>query len=142
MNGRKSEFSDEDAKIYWVLSYMQTGSAKTWHDYVVALMYKGQQSFSMSDELLKEIDQKFGDTDKRTTQSLKIRTIQQGDRSVDEHVQEFEKAALEAGYKGYPLVVEFKHSLNAGLQRRLMELWPMPVTIEQWYNEAIMMNHQ
>jgi len=121
---------------------MQTGSAKTWRNYVVALMYKEQQSFSASDKLLKEIDRKFGDTDKRTTQSLKIRTIQQGDRSADEHVQEFEKAALEAGYEGYPLVVEFKHSLNAGLQRRLTELWPMPVTIEQWYDEAITMDCQ
>ena len=80
--------------------------------------------------------------DKRTTQSLKIRTIQQGDRSADKHVQEFEKAALEAGYEGYPLVVEFKCSLNSGLRRRLMELWPMPVTIQQWYDEAIMMDCQ
>jgi len=110
---------------------MQTGSAKTWRDYVVVLMYKGQQSFSMSDKLLKEINQKFGDMDKRTTQLLKIRTIQQRDRLVDEHIQKFEKAALEAGYEGYPLVVEFKHLLNAGLQRRLTELQPMPVTIEQ-----------
>jgi len=30
MNGQKSEFPDEDAKIYWILLYMQTGSAKTW----------------------------------------------------------------------------------------------------------------
>jgi len=75
-------------------------------------------------------------------QSLKIRTIQQGDRSADEHVQEFENAALEAGYEGYPLVVEFKCLLNTGLRRRLMELRPMPMTIEQWYDKAIMMDHQ
>ena len=92
--------------------------------------------------MLREIDQKFGDTDKRTTQSLKIRTLQQRDKLADEHVQDFEKAALEAGYEGYPLVVEFKCSLNAGLWIRLTELQPMPVTIEQWYNEAIMMDHQ
>jgi len=142
MNGRKSEFLDEDAKIYWILSYMQTGSAKTWRNYIVALMYKGQQSFSTSDELLKEINRKFGDTDKKTTQLLKIRTIQQEDRSADEPVQEFEKAALEAGYKGYPLVVEFKRSLNSGLRRRLMELRPMPMTIQQWYDKAITMDCQ
>jgi len=82
---------------------MPTGSAKTWRDYIVALIYKGQQLFSTSEELRKEINQKFGDTDKRTTQSLKIRTIQQGDRSADEHVQKFEKAALEAGYEEYSL---------------------------------------
>jgi len=86
MNGRKLKFPNKDAKIYWILLYMQTGSAKTWHDYVIALMYKEQQLFLMSDELLKEINWKFGDTDKRTTQSLKIRTIQQGDRLADEHV--------------------------------------------------------
>jgi len=142
MNSRSSEFPDEDAKIYWILLYMQTGSAKTWYDYIITLIYKRQQSFSRSDELLKEINQKFGDTDKRTTQSLKIRTIQQGDRSADKHVQEFEKAALEAGYEGYPLVVEFKCSLNSGLRRRLMKLWPMPMTIQQWYDKAIMMDHQ
>jgi len=142
MNGRKSEFPDKDAKIYWILSYMQTGSAKTWRDYIVALMYKGQQSFSTSDELLKEIDRKFGDTDKRTTQLLKIRTIQQGDTSADEHIQEFEKAALEAGYEGYPLVVEFKCLLNSGLRRRLTELRPMPMTIQQWYDKAITMDRQ
>jgi len=142
MNGWKLEFPDEDAKIYWILSYMQTGSAKIWHNYIVTLMYKGQQLFSTSDELLKEIDWKFRDMDKRTTQSLKIRTIQQGDRLVDEHVQEFEKAALEAGYKGYPLIVEFKCLLNSGLRRRLMELRPMPMTIQQWYDKAITMDHQ
>jgi len=142
MNDQKSEFPDEDAKIYWILSYMQTGSAKTWCDYIITLMYKGQQSFSTSDKLLKEINQKFRDMDKRTTSSLKIRTIQQGNRSADKHVQEFEKAALEAGYEGYSLVVEFKRSLNSGLRRRLTELRPMPVKIQQWYDKAITMDHQ
>ena len=66
----------------------------------------------------------------------------QEDRLADEHVQEFEKAALEASYEGYPLVVEFKYLLNSGLRRRLMELWPMPMTIQQWYDEAIMMDCQ
>ena len=30
MNGQKSEFPDKDAKIYWILSYMTLGTAKTW----------------------------------------------------------------------------------------------------------------
>ena len=80
MNGRKSEFPDEEAKIYWILLYMTLGAAKTWRDYVVSLMYRRQHNFSTGDELLQEIDRKFGDTDKRTTQSLKLRTMQQGDK--------------------------------------------------------------
>ena len=56
--------------------------------------------------------------------------MQPGEKSADEHVQDFEKAMLEAGYDGYPLVIEFKQSLNQGLRRCLTELRPMPVTIK------------
>ena len=87
---------------------MTVGAAKTWRDYVVSLMYQNQHSFSSGDELLQEINQKFRDMDKRTTQSLKICMMQQGDKPVDKHDQDFEKAILEAGYDGYPLFVEFK----------------------------------
>ena len=38
---------------------------------------------------------------------LKICTMMQGDKMVDEHVQDFEKVALEAEYEGFPLIVEF-----------------------------------
>ena len=37
--------------------------------------------------------------------SLKIRTMMQGDKTADEHIQDFEKAALEARYEGCPLIV-------------------------------------
>ena len=87
---------------------MTVSAAKTWRDYVVSLMYYNQHSFSSSDELLQEINWKFRDMDKRITQSLKIHIMQQGDKPADEHVQDFEKAALEASYGRYPLVVEFK----------------------------------
>ena len=39
---------------------------------------------------------------------LKIRTMMQGEKTADEHVQDFEKTALKAGYEGFPLIVEFK----------------------------------
>ena len=116
---------------------MTTGSAQTWHNYIISLMYWQQIYYNRSDDLLKEIDAKFGETDKRTMQFLKVRTMQQGDNSADEHIQDFEKATLEAGYDGYPLVVEFKWSLHPILRKRLTELWPMPMTIHEWYQEAI-----
>ena len=56
---------------------------------------------------------------------------------ADEHVQDLEKAALEAGYEGFPLIVEFKQSLHPALRKQLSEIQPQPVTIEEWYNEAI-----
>ena len=68
--------------------------------------------------------------------------MMQGDKSADEHVQDFEKAALEAGYKGFLLIVEFKRSLHPTLQKQLSEIRPQPVTIEEWYNEAMTIDRQ
>ena len=61
----------------------------------------------------------------------------QEDKHADEHVQDFKKAAMDADYDRYPLIVEFKRSLDPALQKQLMELQPMPVTIMDWYREAV-----
>ena len=66
----------------------------------------------------------------------------QGEKTADEHVQDFEKAALEAGYEGFPLIMEFKRSLHPALRKRLSEICPQLVTIEEWYNESITIDRQ
>ena len=87
---------------------MQTGSAHAWHEYIMAQIFKKTLWYNTADELLQEIQCWFSDRDKRATMSLKICTMMQGNKTADEHVQDFEKAALEAGYEGFPLIVEFK----------------------------------
>ena len=61
---------------------------------------------------------------------------------ADKHVQDFEKAALEAGYEGFPLIIEFKCSLHPALRKHLSEIRPQPVTIQEWYNESITIDRQ
>lgn len=48
--------------------------------------------------------------------------MMQGDKITNEHVQDFKKAALEAGYQGYPLIVEFKRLLYYILRKYLLEI--------------------
>ena len=96
----------------------------------------------MTDELLQEIQRQFSDTNKQATMSLKIHTMMQDNKMADEHVQDFEKAALEAGYKGFPLIVEFKRSLHPALRKHLSEIRPQPITIQEWYNELITIDRQ
>ena len=110
---------------------MQTGSARAWHEYVMAQIFKKTLWYNTVDDLLQEIQRRFSDTDKHATMSLKIHTMMQGDKTADEHVQDFEKAALEAGYEGFLLIVEFKRSLHPALRKRLSEICPQPVTIEE-----------
>ena len=107
----------EQNKVTWILSHMQTGSARAWCEYVMAQIFKKTLWYNTADELLQEIQCRFSNTDKRATMSLKIHTMIQGDKTVDEHVQDFEKAALEAGYEGFLLIVEFKWLLHPALQK-------------------------
>ena len=68
--------------------------------------------------------------------------MMQEDKTADKHVQDFEKTALEAGYEGFPLIVEFKQSLHPALRKCLSEIQPQPVTIQEWYNKATTINRQ
>ena len=36
ISARPSEFQNEEQKMHWVMSYMQSGSARLWHDYIMA----------------------------------------------------------------------------------------------------------
>ena len=58
------------------------------------------------------VQEEFGDPDRQSTKIYKLCMIMQGDKTVDEHVQSFKKAACGSGYSGYTLVEEFKQSLN------------------------------
>ena len=108
INGHPSEFGMEQNKVTWILSHMQTGSAWAWWEYIMFQINKKTLWYNTVDELLQEIQQWFRDTDKYAAMSLKIWTMMQGEKTADEHVQDFEKAALEAGYEGFPLIIEFK----------------------------------
>ena len=121
---------------------MQTSSAHAWRKYVMAQIFKKTLCYNTVDELLQEIQHQFSDTNKQATMLLKIRTMLQGDKTANEYIQDFEKAALKAGYEGFPLIVEFKRSLHPALRKQLSEIRPQPVTIQEWYNKSITIDRQ
>ncbi|KIL63196.1 hypothetical protein M378DRAFT_33599, partial [Amanita muscaria Koide BX008] len=85
-----------------------------------------------------EIQRRFGDTDKVATKIIHLRTIKQGDRIAEEHIQDFRKAAIGSGYEGRALIEEFKRGLNQPLRERIMMSENVPITIEDWYNKALL----
>ena len=56
---------------------------------------------------------------------------------MEEFVQEFKRAARGSGYKGQPLIEEFKRGMNGEIQRKLMEVENLPTSIKQWYKRAM-----
>ena len=58
----------------------------------------------------------------------------QGEKTANEHVQDFKKAALEAGYEEFLLIVEFKWSLHPALWKQLSEIQPQHSRMVQRIN--------
>ena len=143
---RKAEFSDEKAKILWTLSYMQEGAALKYREAFLTIALEQPSIWgwplSTHDELMKDIEQTFGDPNEQDTKVFAITTITQGDRTADEHVQEFKIAEHNSGYTGTALIYEFKRSLNKGLREKLNNLERRPVTIKDWYEEAMRLDRQ
>jgi len=52
-------------------------------------------------------------------------------------MQEFKKVARESGYKGRPLIEEFKRRLNRAIRRKLAEAEELPITIGEWQERAV-----
>ena len=50
-----------------------------------------------------------------------LKKIKQGERTMEEFVQDFKKTARESSYKGCLLIKEFKWGMNGSIRRKLME---------------------
>ena len=56
---------------------------------------------------------------------------------MEEFVQDFKRVARGSGYKGCPLIEEFKRGMNGSIRRKLMEAENQLATIEHWFKRAI-----
>jgi len=63
--------------------------------------------------------------------------IEQKGRICDEYMQELKKVARGSGYKGRPLIEEFKRGLNGAIRRKLAEAEELLTTIEEWQERAV-----
>ena len=59
--------------------------------------------------------------DEETVKVVKLKRIEQRRKTIEEFVQEFQRAARGSGYEGRPLVEEFKRGMNGTIWWRLME---------------------
>ena len=73
-------------------------------------------------EFLADIRKKFGRGDEESVKVVELRRLEQGEKTMEEFVQEFRRVARGSGYKGRLLVEEFKRGINTIICQRLIEL--------------------
>ena len=126
-----------EEQVQWVLSYVQGGSADIWKENVMEELEIGEVEYELVEVLLTSLRKEFGEGEKESVKAAELRRIEQGERTMEKFVQEFKRTARESGYKGRPLIEEFKRGINGGIRRKLMEAENPPASIEQWYQRAI-----
>jgi len=82
-------------------------------------------------EFLAGLKKKFGEEDEKTVKKAELKRLEQGERMMEEFVQELRRAVRESGYEGRPLVEEFKRGMSRTIKRKLMEVERPPTSIEQ-----------
>ena len=97
----------------------------------------GKVEYESVEEFLTCLKKEFGGREEESVKVAELRKIEQGGKTMEEFVQEFKRAARGSGYKGRPLVEEFKRGMNGGIRRKLIEAENPPASIEQWYRRAM-----
>jgi len=87
--------------------------------------------------LFTKIRNEFGETLEEERKVEQLQTIEQGERTYDKYVQEFEKVARGSGYKGRPLIKEFKRGSNGAIRRKLAKAEEPLSTIEEWQERVV-----
>ena len=72
-------------------------------------------------EFLAEIKKEFGGGEEESVKVAELRKLEQGERTIEEFVQELKRAARGSRYKRRLLVEEFKRGMNGVIRRKLME---------------------
>jgi len=124
-------------QVAWVLSYVQKGIAEAWKDNLLDELAKRESEVESVEQLFTKIRNDFRETSEEERKIEQLRTIKQGGRTYDEYVQEFKKVARGSGYKGRPLIEEFKQGLNRAIRRKLAEAEEPPTTIGEWQERAV-----
>ena len=124
-------------QVAWVLSYVQGGIAEAWKDNLLDKLAKGESEVELVEQLFTKIRNNFGEILEEERKIEQLRTIEQGERTYDEYVQEFKKVARGSSYEGRPLIKEFKQGLNGAIRRKLAEAEELPTTIGEWQERAV-----
>ena len=123
--------------MQWILSYVQGGMVDIWKENVMEELEAEEVGYEIAEEFLISFKKEFGGGEEELVKVAELRKLEQGRIMMEEFMQEFKRVVRGSGYKGRPLVEEFKRGINGGIRRKLMEAENPPASIEQWYRRAM-----
>jgi len=92
-----------------------------WKENVLEDLEEGILEYESVGKFLAAIKKEFGGEEEESVKVAELKKLEQGGKTMEEFVQEFRRVVRGSGYKGSPLIEEFKRGMNATIRRRLME---------------------
>jgi len=101
-----------EEQVQWVLSYVQGGSANVWKENIMEELEAGEVEYESVEEFLTNLRKEFRGGEEKSVKVAELRKMEQGEKSMEEFIQEFKRAARGSGYEGRLLIEEFKRGMN------------------------------
>ena len=137
-------FPDEHIKITWALSYMKSGQAAKWAEWVFQWEEKhgGYSKFLNWEEFHKEFCKDFclAHSNVAAINKPESTSYYQKSRFIDDYLDEFVELVSEAGYTDpKTTVVKFRKGLDPQIQNTIATMaygHPSDTSLEDWYEAA------
>ena len=120
-----------EEQVFWILSHVQRGSADIWKENVIEELEVGEMEYETVEEFLTVLKKEFGGGEEEAAKATELRKLEQEERTMEEFVQEFKRAARGSRYERRLLVEEFKRGMNGGIRRKLIEVKNPLASIKQ-----------
>ena len=91
----------------------------------------GEVEYELAGEFLLELKKEFEEGDEELVKVTELRRIEQGERTMEEFVQKFWRAARSSGYEERTLVEEFKRGMNGTIRKKIIKAERLSMSIEQ-----------
>ena len=98
---------------------MQRRSVDVWKENIMEKLEAGEVEYETVEEFLSSLKKEFGGGEEELVKAAELRKLKQRGKTMEEFVQEFKRVAKGSGYKGRPLVEEFKRGMNGSIRRKL-----------------------
>ena len=102
-----------------------------WKENVMEDLESGSLSYATVREFLSDLKKEFDREYDKIIKIAELKKIEQGNKTMEEFVQEFRRVAKSSRYKGRLLVKEFKKGMNRMIRRKLIKAKRPPRSIEQ-----------
>ena len=83
-----------EEQIQWILSYVQGESADVWKGNMLEDLERGILEYETVGEFFMDIRKEFGRGDEKMVKAAELRRIEQEGKTMEEYMQEFQRAAM------------------------------------------------